>query len=66
MSRSLFNMVLGTAVFFVGVSLLSWMGKKDSQMRQVFMRCIAYKDRYSARSSVTMDIPSHRHNKRWI
>ena len=66
MSRSLFNIALGAGIFFVGVSLLSWMGKKDAQMRHVFMRCISYKDRYSARSVVTTNIPLHRYSRRWV
>jgi type IV secretion system protein VirB3 len=52
MSESLFNILFGVALFVSGSFFLSWMAKKDTSMRMVFVRFLGYKHRYPARSCV--------------
>jgi type IV secretion system protein VirB3 len=55
MSESLFNVLFGIGLFVCSLFLLSWMAKKDSSMRKVFLRSLGYKERYPARGCVVSE-----------
>lgn len=65
MTGSLFNFLLGVAMLLFGIPVLSWMAKKDSSMRPVFIRSLKFKDRYLAKSTVTA-ISRYRFDDKWV
>jgi type IV secretion system protein VirB3 len=65
MSESLFNVLFGIGLFFCGLFFLSWMAKKDSSMRMVFVRSLGYKNSYPARSCVVSET-QRKFGAKWI
>lgn len=65
MSGSLFNIIFGICLFLAGISALSWVAKKDSSMRLIFIRSVKYKDIYPARSTVKA-ITYRRFDANWL
>jgi type IV secretion system protein VirB3 len=65
MSESLFNVFFGIGIFLCGLIFLSWMAKKDSSMRGVFLRSLRYKTRYPARSYV-VSATKRKFDAKWV
>ena len=52
-SGNYLNVILGIAIFVVGVQILAILAKHDPLISQIFRRAIRYRDRYVATSLVS-------------